>query len=143
MANCIQITGGKSSEHRLAGECVKWCIKQLLPRYRSLDISVRFCVMEDHGCCYKLDDEVGRKFKLSIRKGLSIYELISTICHEMVHVKQYAKKELRWCNRKNNNMWKKSIKNDIAYEDQPWEKEAYRLEPKMAIEFFTICTSTL
>ena len=142
MANCIQINGGKSSEHRLTGECVKWCIKQLLPKYRSLDINIRFCGMEDHGCCYKLD-EVGRKFKLSIKKGLSIYELISTLCHEMVHVKQYAKGELRWCNKTANRMWKKSVYNDIAYDDQPWEKEAYRLEPRMAIDFFTNCTSTL
>ena len=142
MANCIQITGGKSSEHQLAGECVKWCIKQLLPRYRSLDINIRFSVMEDHGCCYKLD-EVGRKFKLSIKKGLSIYELISTLCHEMVHVKQYAKGELRWCNKTSNRMWKKKVYNDIAYDDQPWEKEAYKLEPKMAIDFFILCTSTL
>ena len=98
--------------------------------------------MQDHGCCNKLD-EVGRKFKLSIKKGLSIYELISTVCHEMVHVKQYAKGELRWCNKKNNNMWKKSVKNDIPYDDQPWEKEAYKLETKLAMEFFSICTFTL
>ena len=143
MANCISITGGKTAEQRLASECVRWCIKTLLPKYRSLDISVRLRDMADHGCCYKLDDQIGRKFKIAIKKGLSIYELISTLCHEMVHVKQYAKGELRWCNKKNNNMWKKTVKNDIPYDDQPWEKEAYKLESKLAMEFFTICTSTL
>ena len=142
MANSISITGGKVAEQQLAIECIDWCIKELLPKYRTLAINVRLKDMEDHGCCYNLADH-GRAFKLALKKGLGIYELISTICHEMVHVKQYAKKELRWCNRKNNNMWKTSIKNDVAYEEQPWEKEAYKLEQKLAIKFFTTCASTL
>ena len=96
--------------------------------------------MEDMGCCYQLNDN-NRHFKITIKKGLSLFDLISTICHEMVHLKQYARKELRWCNKTSNRMWKKSVYNDVSYDNQPWEREAYRLEKRLAIEFFT-STST-
>ena len=49
----------------------------------------------------------------------------------MVHVKQYAKDELRerfrLGYRKN---WKRSNKNwgDVEYIDAPWEKEAYKMQ---------------
>ena len=55
----------------------------------------------------------------------------------MVHLKQFARRELRWCNKYHNNMWKKAIHNYTPYDSQPWEKEAYRFEKRLAIEFFT------
>ena len=72
---------------------------------------------------------------------MKIFDLISALCHEMVHVKQYARKELRdvydgaW---HVGTMWKKSPKNwdNVEYMEQPWEKEAYRLEVPLAIECF-------
>lgn len=140
-SNSIFISGGRASERAIAEACVAWCLKKLLPRFRTIALKVRIKEMEDMGCCYKLDDK-GRQFKITIKKGLSLFDLISTICHEMVHLKQYARQELRWCDRSLNNMWKKSVYNDCPYDDQPWEKEAYRLEKRLAIEFFT-STSTL
>ena len=140
-SNSIYFSGGKIAERKLTEECVTWCLKKLLPRFRTINLKVRIKEMEDWGCCYKLDEK-GRQFKITIKKGLSLFDLISTICHEMVHLKQFARKELRWCNRNNNNMWKKSVHNNTPYDDQPWEKEAYRLERRLAIEFFT-STSTI
>ena len=36
--------------------------------------------------------------------------------------------------------WKKTIfKDTIKYDDMPWEKEAYKLETKLAIECFKEC----
>ena len=142
MSNIVTISGGKASEQAIADECIKWCIKKLLPRYRTLNIKAIIKPMEDHGCCYNLND-LSRDFNLTLKKGLSVYELISTICHEMVHVKQYARKELRWCNTHYNVMWKKSVHTNTAYDDQPWEKEAYKLEHRLAVEFFTNMTSSL
>ena len=139
-SNSIFISGGRVSERLLIEECTKWCIKRLLPRFRTIDLKIRVKEMEDMGCCYQLNDN-SRQFKITIKKGLSLFDLISTICHEMVHLKQYARKELRWCNKTSNRMWKKSVYNDVSYDNQPWEREAYRLEKRLAIEFFT-STST-
>ena len=57
---------------------------------------------------------------------------ISTLAHEMVHVKQFAKNELdpaltRW---KSNRYCE-----TIDYWDQPWEKEARRLQFKLVEDF--------
>lgn len=57
---------------------------------------------------------------------------LSTLAHEMVHVKQFARGELSldmrtWKNRKDCDR--------IDYWDQPWEKEARRLQYKMVEDF--------
>tara|TARA_B100001939_G_scaffold226196_1_gene194687 strand:- start:223 stop:639 length:417 start_codon:yes stop_codon:yes gene_type:complete len=57
---------------------------------------------------------------------------LQNLAHEMVHVKQFALGEMdmglsRW---KSNNYCE-----NIEYWDQPWEKEARRLEKKLVAEF--------
>lgn len=57
---------------------------------------------------------------------------LSTLAHEMVHVKQFAKGELdsaltQWKSNK--------YCENIEYWDQPWEKEARRLQQRM-VEVF-------
>jgi hypothetical protein len=57
---------------------------------------------------------------------------LSTLAHEMVHVKQFARGELSldmktWKNKKDCD--------NIEYWDQPWEKEARRLQHKLVEDF--------
>ena len=57
---------------------------------------------------------------------------LSTLAHEMVHVKQFAKGELdsaltQWKSNK--------YCGNIDYWDQPWEKEARKLQHKMTERF--------
>ena len=59
---------------------------------------------------------------------------ISTLAHEMVHVKQFALGELspnltKWKSRNN--------VSNIEYWDQPWEKEARRLQYRLVESFCT------
>jgi hypothetical protein len=56
----------------------------------------------------------------------------------MVHLKQYARRELRNVNGKT--MWKKKDHSNTDYWDAPWEKEAYKLEKKLATECFETMT---
>jgi hypothetical protein len=52
----------------------------------------------------------------------------SALAHEMVHAKQFIRKELST----NMDRWKKRKHVDnLEYMDQPWEREAYRLEPEL------------
>jgi hypothetical protein len=66
-----------------------------------------------------------RHFILEIRRNQTEKELLRTIAHEMVHVKQYACNEMneegtRWMNR--------SIDYDnTPYHEQPWEIEAHEI----------------
>ena len=57
---------------------------------------------------------------------------LSTLAHEMVHVRQFARGEMdagltRWKSNK--------YCDNIEYWDQPWEKEARRLQGKLVEEF--------
>jgi len=51
-------------------------------------------------------------------------ELVATLCHEMVHVKQYLRKELSLDGRK---WYGKEMKSKDPFED-PHEVEAYKME---------------
>lgn len=57
---------------------------------------------------------------------------LSTLAHEMVHVKQFARGELD----SGLSSWKSNkYCANIDYWDQPWEKEARRLQDKLAARF--------
>lgn len=57
---------------------------------------------------------------------------LSTLAHEMVHVRQFARGELN----SSMSQWKSNKYCDnIEYWDQPWEKEARRLQGKLVEEF--------
>lgn len=132
--NSIEVTGGKAKEREIVEATVAWCIKKMMPRMRTLDIEVAIKnTGEAMGYC--LEGDTNRQFQLEIKKGMNLFDLISTVCHEMVHVKQYAKGELR--HRYNGQQWKaKVVSNKVDYMDLPWEKEAFKLEENLAIECF-------
>jgi hypothetical protein len=78
--------------------------------------------------------ELNNKFFITIGKHLSKADQVSTMIHELVHLKQYARGELkatvdgfRWNGRK-----PYPYKN---YERSPWEKEAFFLEEEILAEF--------
>lgn len=57
-------------------------------------------------------------------------ELIQTLCHELVHVAQYAQRRMRYLSGSYAVAWGKDHYNTqtIAYDDRPWEIEAFELE---------------
>lgn len=128
--NFVEVIGGPAKEREVAEKVVHWCIKKLMPRVRTLDIEVKLTKCNAYGYCLCTDNH--KTFELEIRKGMSLYDLISTLCHEMIHVKQYYRKEMD-----HNRRWKsRKISEDVNYFDEPWEKEAFRMEEKLAIECF-------
>lgn len=87
-------------------------------------------VMNDEGAegyCNRL--EVGRNnFLIEV----CLYgNWLSTLAHEMVHMKQYLRKEIN----DNLTVWKGRDFTDCDYANQPWELEANRLQHKMVGEF--------
>jgi hypothetical protein len=135
--NDIEVYGGKAKEREITEAVVYWCVKKLLPRVRTLSIEVRIKKLESAmGYCLNTDNH--KTFELEINKGMSLFDLISTICHEMVHVKQYYRHELRQFEADGKVMWKtKVIGDNVDYTDLPWEKEAFKKECGLAIECFT------
>jgi hypothetical protein len=140
----ITITGmiGKRKEKALLKEAAEFFANRLMDprmvRKLTLDIEV-YNNLDVEGECV---DEDGirnpRWFTISL-KNQDIKDMIKTLGHEMVHVKQHAKNELqtghavaargglkiysKWMGE----IWKAKHKED-DYFDSPWEIEAYGRE---------------
>ena len=121
----IRITGGTKNQKKYARSMVKFCIKTLMPRMKTLDITVKLKNPKGAmGYCLELDDN--RTFEIEADKKLRLRKLLETIAHEMVHVKQYARRELHpvhdtWCGKTYN-------PKKTSYWDLPWEIEAHGRE---------------
>lgn len=71
-----------------------------------------------------------REFEIEIEANLGRVYLLRTLAHELVHVKQYARKELVDMCSGNYQMWNKVMYNEmlVDYKNLPWEKEASERE---------------
>lgn len=130
--NIITISGGIKRKRLLARSVVDFMIQQILPRHRTLNIEILLSnLMKESGVCGFCNAFSSRDFLIEVDKTLDHYDIIETICHEMIHLKQHARKELKRYNYKNKSvLWKNkrySIDED-EYSDFPWEKEAYEYE---------------
>jgi uncharacterized protein YjaZ len=135
--NSVIVAGGKKDQRELAEKIVNWCIKKMMPRMRTLDIEVKLKDLKGEAFGYCMQGDDNRTYELEIDKNLSLYDFFSTITHEMVHVKQYARNEIRFDEKTGANMWKRSrVSQNTSYMDLPWEKEAFRLERGLALECF-------
>jgi hypothetical protein len=132
--NYVEVSGGLKSQRDAVGKTVGWFIRNHMSRFRTLDIQIQLkdCKKQGiEGCCLHLD---GNEFELEIERNLTLYDLVCTVIHEMIHVKQYARKELVDVNAVQ--YWKGRNCQDVSYLEQPWEKEAYRLQDKYTIQLW-------
>lgn len=135
--NIIEFQNGKREMRDLAEQVVCWYLKKVMPRMRTLEISIKFSnCNEKHGAYgYCLMGENNREFEIEVDRNLRMYDFVSTLTHELTHLKQYARNEMVQldCGKIR---WKKKVYGDIAYEDSPWEKEAFRVERQLALQCF-------
>ena len=128
----IRITGGTKNQKKYARSMVKFCIKTLMPRMKTLDITIKLTNPNGAmGYCLELDNN--RTFEIEADKKLRLRKLLETIAHEMVHVKQYARRELHpvnetWCGKTYN-------PKKVSYWDLPWEIEAHGRETGLFVRW--------
>jgi hypothetical protein len=128
----IRITGGTKNQKKYARSMVKFCIKTLMPRMKTLDITIKLTNPNGAmGYCLELDNN--RTFEIEADKKLRLRKLLETIAHEMVHVKQYARRELHpvnetWCGKTYN-------PKKVSYWDLPWEIEAHGREAGLFVRW--------
>ena len=126
--NYISIKGGNKSKQDKIISMVEFCIEKLMPRMNCLNIDIKLTSIKGdaEGYCLR---ETDRDFEIEVDSSLTLRKMLETVAHEMVHVKQYAKNELRERYQGGHHqMWKgrKYINSD--YLKQPWEKEAYKMQ---------------
>ena len=89
-----------------------------------------FCEWED-------SNHRGKEFTITVDPSLGKRNMLLALAHEMVHVKQYAKGELRDYVRSNKSKWKSEIIDPevVDYWDFPWEIEAHGREKGLYIRY--------
>ena len=121
----IEFRNTNKKRQRTIEDALWFAKSYLLPRHKIDEIEIESWKDLPHdGDCYDADD---RSCIIRVNKELSEQELLTTIFHEFVHIKQYIKKEY-------GDIF--AISNDkVAYEDRPYEIEAFELEKKLLEEY--------
>jgi len=130
--NCIEVTGGYQGQRNRVESVATFCIDQLLPKHRTLEIDFHLGNYEQTenimGSCLHV---YGNEFQIAIDNKQKLYDLILTVCHEMVHVKQYTRKELT-------EQYPQSFWHGKEYTDgrcYPWELEAWDMQKPLAHKY--------
>jgi len=134
--NLIEVIGGKKSQREVAHKVVAFMIKKLMPRLKTLEITVELKKIPQRDKAWGLVEiqDNNREFIIELEKTLCLYDFVTSLIHEMIHVKQYVRKELN--DEGHNVFWKGEDCSKIAYSKQPWEVEAYTLQGRYSIEFW-------
>lgn len=133
MTNLVEVTGGNKFQRDIAHKTIAFMIKKLMPRMRTLDIELNICDIKSDAVGFAMMTDNNRTYELEIDKKINLQNLVTTICHEMIHVKQYARNEINGVDL----CWKgRNIPKDTDYWNLPWEKEAYRLQKRYADEIW-------
>ena len=87
-----------------------------------------------YGYCHIIDDSLARprEFMIELDASMkySFNQILTWLAHEMVHLKQFVRGEL-FDYENGRVQWKSRSFGRVKYDDQPWEKEAYRLEGEL------------
>ena len=128
----LEVIGGSKSQKKHTQGMVEFCANKLMPRLYNLDITVRLCKPKGAlGYCLELEDK--RTFELEIDRTQPLRQLLETVAHEMVHVKQYARRELH----PSKEAWLGKTVNPkkLSYWDLPWEIEAHGREVGLFVRY--------
>jgi hypothetical protein len=122
----IAVTGGRAKQRQIVKRAAEFAWNYLMPRIKKCDIEIALKKLKDvQGYCLDCDD---RLFDLEIDSRLEGDDLLTCVFHEMVHVKQGVRNELKdvsYLEKK----WKGEIYINVEYDyNHPWEEEAYRLQ---------------
>jgi hypothetical protein len=135
----ISIRGFSTSDGNLVKQVAKFCLDSLdFDYWKGLDLKFICKKYDTSGEVFAIDGEKNPSmFEIYISNKINDRdELVHTICHEMVHVKQ--KNSGKWIELgKSQSIWngEKIGIEHIDYLKNPWEIEAYEYEQKLANKF--------
>jgi hypothetical protein len=137
-------------KRRLMVDFAEWCGKKLLSPQMRRNMSVTIHIVGPkmfnkerlYGTTDVNDDDDWdrpRNFVIKMTSRFEILRSLMILSHEMVHVKQHAKKELAFCGKTGKTKWhgKKIADGDLDYWDLPWEIEAHGREKGLVYQWAT------
>jgi len=136
--NLVSAWGSTKKKRKLAEDVANFCIVKLMPRVRTLDVCIVLSTDMEGADGYCLA-RTNREFELEIDSRLSHDDFVSAIAHEMVHVKQHARNELKdidlTCKSWKGQEYISLYSTVEDYMALPWEEEAYRLQEELLTEY--------
>ena len=95
--NYIEVNLGKGvsdARKTLTKEIAEWCLGQLLPKVRTLDITIDLLNELDGGADgYQWSGEDNRQHFIEINENQYYDDFVTAVMHEMVHAKQDYRKD--------------------------------------------------
>ncbi len=120
----IIVSGGSRNQKKYAESMALFCVNKFLPRHKNLTVEINLRLMskdETYGYCCHVDD---REFEVELKRTLGMRDMLTTLAHEMVHVKQYVLGELD-----------QGSESEYDYWDKPSEIEAHGRETGLFIRW--------
>ena len=134
-----------TTKSKIVKRFASWCLPYLLgdKECKNLTVNIIFTGYvktsgyDSYGYVEPDDIDNPTEFDVHCAAELSMTRTLRVIAHEMVHIKQYVRGELKDCNNPNYALWKrKRINlNEIKYYFLPWEVEAFGLECSLVYEW--------
>ena len=127
----VDIQGTSRKKTSLIRKVIEYMMNELKLKNIFIDVEVSnlFVNEKAYGFC---SCQNKTEFLIELDQTLNVQELIETICHEMIHVKQYATGELV---EKGKKILYKNCLYESSSDSSPWEKEAYEKEIIFADKF--------
>lgn len=149
----LTIEGGKKHQRDMIENTVFYCLEKLNIGHRKFDLNIRLkdlSKIDCYGVCGNNHDKKKRReINIDLDKNNTLMQMVKTTCHEMIHCKQYMKKELSeiWdeAEQKWRYFWKgtewtnqvvASSRDEFDLNNTPWEEEAYEYDLEYAMEVF-------
>ena len=142
----LNIKGSNKTTRTLVNRAAWWYAEKLMGKrlMNALEININLdrtlakkynmegsAIWEDEG-------RRPREFTIELDATMSIRNILITLAHEMVHVKQWAKDEMyEYYNTPNMVRFKgeKMYQNEVDYWDYPWEIEAFGRQLGLFVRF--------
>ena len=111
--NTLEIKGGRKDQREMAHTILGIMINTMMPRMRTLDIEVEFVNIKSDAVGFCMEGENNRQFFIEIDKKQNLKDIVTTLCHEMVHVKQDYRKDNRTIKEKEKEAYEQQ---EVLYE---------------------------
>lgn len=142
----IEVTGGTKKQRELVQSIAEYSAVKLLGSRLCASVEITIELRQDLGeslgnATWEDDNHRPREFTIEVNaaKHIRLRRMLETVTHEMVHVKQFAKGEMKDLISRPANirkwMGKEIDTNEISYWDLPWEIEAYGREAGLFVRW--------
>lgn len=127
------VKGGTKRERKIVEDAFLFAMKELMPRKKNLDVEFTIRKFDEDADGWHLFVDRG-EHEIDIRKGLSDADLATVVFHEVVHLKQYERGQLKddgFVKSWNGEEYIYVFSTVDEYKQFPWEEEAYRVQEEM------------